>query len=54
MNVPEGITLRDFFAGCALANAYTQDEDAEPHIIAMWAYAIADAMLEHRKEDKEE
>ena len=41
-------TLRDWFAGQALANNYTQHFiDAEA--VAEWAYAIADAMLAERK-----
>jgi hypothetical protein len=45
----EGMTLRDYFAAKALANRYTQDE-TKPDKVAEWAYVIADAMLEARKQ----
>lgn len=44
-----GMSLRDWFAGQALANTYTHD-DAKPENISGWAYQIADAMMEVRKE----
>lgn len=43
-----GMSLRDWFAGQALANPYTTHE-SEPGRIARWAYQIADAMLAARK-----
>lgn len=46
-NVPmqaSGMTLRDWFAGQALSNAYTF-HDADPDRVATWAYQVADAML---------
>ena len=42
-----GMTLRDYFAGQALAGPCRQMEDAEA--IAKVAYQIADAMLKERK-----
>lgn len=43
-----GMSLRDWFAGQALANSYTFSE-AKPDKVAEWAYQIADAMLVARK-----
>lgn len=43
-----GMSLRDWFAGLALANQYTQ-HDCDPHKVAEWAYHIADAMIAARK-----
>lgn len=48
-NAQEGMTLRDYFAAKAMANAYTQ-HDGNPNIIAKWAYEIADAMLKERQQ----
>ena len=42
-----GLTLRDYFAGQALANRYTHD--ANPTNIARWSYKIADEMLKARE-----
>lgn len=42
-----GMTLRDWFAGQALANRYTQ-EARDDKKVAQWAYQIADAMLAAR------
>jgi hypothetical protein len=42
-----GMSLRDWFAGQALANEYTQSND--PAKIAEWAYRVADAMLKARE-----
>lgn len=42
-----GMTLRDYFAGQALANRYTDDERSAGKV-AEWAYQVADAMLEER------
>jgi hypothetical protein len=44
-----GMDLRDYFAAKALANKYTQNENM-PDKVAEWAYAVADAMLEARKQ----
>ncbi|MBX6966031.1 hypothetical protein EX253_09255 [Alcaligenes faecalis] len=44
-----GLTLRDWFAGKALANAYTQAEN-NPEKVAEWAYQVADAMLRARSQ----
>jgi hypothetical protein len=43
-----GMTLRDYFAAKALANAYTQ-HDGNPDKVAEWAYAVADAMMKARE-----
>lgn len=45
--VHTGMSLRDWFAGKALANVYTASE-TNPDKIADWAYQIADAMLAAR------
>ena len=42
------MTLRDWFAGQALAAAYTQHENS-PDMTAEWAYQVADAMLAARE-----
>lgn len=42
-----GMTLRDWFAGQALANGYTH-HDLQPDKVATWAYQIADAMIAAR------
>jgi len=44
-----GMTLRDYFAAQAMANAYTQ-HDGNPNLIAKWAYEIADEMLKAREQ----
>lgn len=49
INERVGMTLRDYFAAKAMANAYTQ-HDGNPNIIAKWAYEIADAMLKERQQ----
>lgn len=46
-----GMSLRDYFAGQALAHLYTQDEGNVTNV-AEWAYVVADAMLAER--DKEQ
>lgn len=46
-----GMTLRDWFAGQALANTYAQHEQ-DPSKVAEWAYQIADAMLAAREVDQ--
>ena len=42
-----GMSLRDWFAGMALTNAFTH-EDALTDKVAGWAYELADAMLAER------
>jgi len=42
-----GMSLRDWFAGQALATAYAQHETS-PDNTAEWAYQVADAMLAAR------
>ena len=44
----QGLSLRDYFAGEALANYYTQNYSSHTDI-ANSAYRLADAMLEARK-----
>lgn len=41
-----GMTLRDWFAGQALANSYANSASANK--VAEWAYQIADEMLKKR------
>ena len=50
MNTPsqEGMALRDWFAGQALANSKLSDNFA-PTTMARRAYQVADAMLEERR-----
>jgi hypothetical protein len=43
-----GLTMRDWFAGQALANPYTTDHEHFPDKVAEWAYQVADAMLAAR------
>lgn len=43
-----GMSLRDWFAGQALANRYTYDIDGRPDNVAAFAYQVADAMLAAR------
>lgn len=49
-NCPQflGMTLRDWFAGQALASAYCNDPEADADEIASYAYTLADAMLAER------
>lgn len=42
-----GMSLRDWFAGQAMANQYTHD-GGQPDKVARWAYQVADAMLAAR------
>ena len=42
-----GMSLRDWFAGQALANVYTASETS-PDKAAEWAYQLADAMIAAR------
>jgi hypothetical protein len=44
-----GMSLRDWFAGMAMSNGYTEISSAQE--IAAWSYQIADAMIEAREED---
>ena len=44
---PQGMSLRDWFAGQALANPYSR-HDTDHHKVAIYAYAVADAMLAAR------
>lgn len=44
----DGMSLRDWFAGQALANQYAQHE-GDPNKVAEWAYHIADAMIAARR-----
>ena len=51
---PSGMTLRDWFAGQALAmvmRRFDHDCDPAPDDIAMQAYFIADAMIAERQDD---
>ena len=43
-----GMSLRDWFAGQALANAHTRSKDCDAADAAFWAYELADAMLAAR------
>jgi hypothetical protein len=45
----EGMNLRDWFAGQALAGALANSNDQFGEPPVKWAYACADAMLEARK-----
>ncbi len=44
----EGLTLRDWFAGMALAEVPDPISEADAESTARLAYAIADAMIAHR------
>ncbi len=47
---PEGMSLRDYFAGKAMqALLVGLDEPPANNILAKWAYAYADAMLKERE-----
>lgn len=53
MNPVSGLTLRDYFAACALANSvdipgYDNDQKKRNKIVAKACYEQADAMLEAR------
>jgi len=52
LNRTGGMTLRDWFAGQALAGLTTLDADCGPLGVARDAYAHADAMLMARSEKK--
>lgn len=52
--VDEGMSLRDYFAGQALAgllahHGSTDDNQGLREVVAYDAYSYADAMIEHRK-----
>lgn len=47
-----GMSLRDWFAGMALASQYVEETD-ESERTARWAYQVADAMLKHRAQTGE-
>lgn len=52
-NVYPGLSLRDWFAGQALAGFLAHPEDTcDPEKSATWAYTIADAMLAARDEEQ--
>jgi hypothetical protein len=42
-----GMSLRDWFAGMAMSNGYTEISSAQD--IAEWSFQIADAMIAARK-----
>jgi len=44
----QGMTLRDWFAGQALAGVLANSNDDYSEPPAKWAYAIADAMIAER------
>jgi hypothetical protein len=48
----DGLSLRDYFAGQALAGLCSTDElsTEAPEKLAVWSYEQADAMLSARKE----
>ena len=43
-----GMTLRDYFAGCAVSGLLSRGEYSGFDKIAAWAYLTADAMLAER------
>lgn len=47
-----GMTLRDWFAGQALAGILVNDGKSSPLAYAAWAYDLADAMLIERAKSK--
>ena len=52
LDTKDGMSLRDWFAGQALAGLTTLDADCGPLGVARDAYAHADAMLMARSEAK--
>lgn len=51
MSCPQGMSLRDWFAGQAAAGL-ASIEDASNLKVAEWAYEVADAMLAARSKPK--
>ena len=53
--VSDGMSLRDYFAGQALAGQLSNPDlcGGESEYIAKWAYRYADAMLEERQKERE-
>jgi hypothetical protein len=47
-HVRGGMTLRDYFAGQALAGMMSSTDACDPEAVASRAYVVADAMLEER------
>jgi hypothetical protein len=47
-SMQSGMTLRDWFAGQALAGMMTETDGARPEYCARFAFAAADAMLAER------
>jgi len=43
-----GLTIRDWFAGQALASMAVEDAATEPDVVAAYVYEVADAMLKER------
>lgn len=54
MYTPEGVSLRDYFAAHALANTAFVNTESDVSKVADYAYAIADAMMYHRKHNEPE
>ena len=51
--VSEGMSLRDYFAGQAMAGQLADpDGEIDPKLIARWSYAYADAMLAEREKGR--
>lgn len=48
---PRVMTLRDYFAGQALAGSLANTDAPTPEVEAQWAYEIADAMLAERAKE---
>ena len=49
-----GMTLRDWFAGQAVAGTLAQVEDEAAHVTAAYGYRVADAMLAEREKGGED
>jgi hypothetical protein len=52
--VYEGMSLRDYFAAKAMASELALDQPVSPNVIAASAYAMADAMLRARAQERTE